>query len=140
MTLEKDGYTLYEYKHGIDRVLSDLANVFCLSERPLKEHARAGRILGVNFNLDDYKWEFSSNPGFEGPVPDRPQEYLLPPGKLRGVFPQLVSGVVSCQLFVGTITTTELKEKNLVEFYGMLSGANCRPVVDHYQKYTEEGG
>lgn len=138
MTLEKDGYTLYEHKLGIDCVLEDLTNVLGLTERPLKEHARAGRILGVNY--DHGTWHFSSNPGFEGPVPDRPQEYLVPPGKLRGVFPQLVSGVVSCQLFVGTITTTEKKGKNLVEFYGILSGANCCPLVEHYQKNTREGG
>jgi len=85
MLLEKDGYTLYEYKPGIDRVLEDLANVLGLTERPLKEHARAGRILGINYI--DGEWFFSVRPGFEGPVPDKPQEYLLPPGKLQGVFP-----------------------------------------------------
>ena len=128
MTLEKEGYTHYEYKQGIDRVLKDLANVFHLSERPLYEHARAGRIIGVNY--DHGTWHFSVRPGFEGPVPDIPQEYLVPPGELRGVFPLLLSGEKSGPLFVGTITTTE--KKNLVELYGIPSGIICRPLVDYY--------
>jgi len=135
MTMEREGYHRNEYLPGIGNILGELTAVFDLSEGRLYQHARGGRVIGINY--DHGTWHFSVKPGLEGPVSDKPQEYLVPPGKLRGVYPQLISGLVSSQLYVGNITST--KKKNLVELFGILSGANCRPIVD-YQKNTQEGG
>lgn len=132
MTMGRSGYHQNEYPEGISRVLEDLEDVFNLTERPLYNHARAGHIIGINYSHG--VWHFSVKPGLEGPVSDKPREYLLPSGKLRGVYPQLISGEVSCQLYVGSIIMT--RKKNLVELYGVLSGANCRPLVDYN---TQEG-
>ena len=128
--MERNGYHQNKYNLGIGRVLGNLADVVNLSERPLYEHARAGRIIGIDYDQGTRTWHFSVRPGFEGPVSDEPQEYLILPGLVKGVFPQLISGLVSSQLYVGHITTT--KRKNLVELYGAVSGANCCPILDYY--------
>lgn len=135
MTMERDGYHRNEYLPGIGNILGELTDVFNLSEGRLYQHARAGRVIGINY--DHEIWRFSVRPGFEGPVSDQPREYLVPPGELRGIYPQLISGLVSSQFYIGNAIST--KKKNMVELYGILSGANCRPLVD-YQTDIEERG
>lgn len=134
--MAREGYHRNEHTPGIWNILGELTDIFDLSDGCLYRHARAGRVIGIDYNHG--AWHFSVRPGLEGPVSDIPQEYLMPPGELHGVYPQLISGLVSSRLYAGEIKST--RKKNLVKLYGALSGANCRPLVDYQTDIEKRRG
>jgi hypothetical protein len=86
------------------RIVQDLAPIFGISERTLWERMMAGQVLGVNYRNGKWLWEFGDGrPGFQGPVPDKVQEYLVPRGT-RAVALELLPGAVSGLVFQGSLT------------------------------------
>ena len=130
MTRLREGFHRGQSSTSIGAVLGRLEERFEMSARRLYDNARAGRILGMTWT--DGEWVISKDPGFEGPIPGAPRKVLVPPGTV-GIIPELVSGLVSAQLFVGRLEPG--KWRTTVELFTAVSGPNARIIF--YQNSGE---
>ena len=83
-------------------ILGELEDAGFGSERRLHDKARAGRVLGVEYDRDAGHWRFTSEPGYLGPIPSQTQEFIAPRGTVE-VCVELMSGAVSSKIYVGAI-------------------------------------
>lgn len=112
----------------IGNTLAELAPTYKLHERRLYDHARDGRLLDLSYR-DGWLFEHGEGaPGFQGPVPDKPTEYLLPPGT-RAVSIEILSGLVSGRIYQGPLNETA-KKKTTVQLYASMSGVAVSLVTD----------
>jgi hypothetical protein len=99
MTISSKNVTIGEGYHlgprsGVWNALGEMEGKFGMSIRRLYDQARRGHILGVVYDPRRKKWSISAQPGLEGAVPDKPQEYLLPV-ETRGIDWEICPGDVS---------------------------------------------
>jgi hypothetical protein len=119
--LSRDGFRKSRRKKGVTRVTEELAEVFDLDPKTIRNHAEAGEVLGVE--RDRNRWIFSERPGFEGAVPGEPRRFLAPPAA-QGVYPEIISGAISSRFFVGSLRTGV--KTSTVELSGAVSGVWVR--------------
>jgi len=79
---------------GVWNALAEMEDSFGMSSRRLYDQARRGHVLGLLYDPRRKVWRISERPGLEGPVPDKPQEYLLPVGT-QGITWEICPGAVS---------------------------------------------
>ena len=90
---------------GITRVVEEsLAPTMRIMERTAWRHLARGHFLGMEFTDHAYRPQWGDGePGFQGPVPDRPRVYLLPKGAQRGHI-EVLPGPVSGEVYQGILT------------------------------------
>ena len=89
---------------GVWNTLGEMEFSFGMSSRRLYDQARRGHILGLVYDPRRKVWRISAHPGLEGPVPDKPEEYLLPVGT-EGIAWEICPGAVSGRCYCLDVRT-----------------------------------
>jgi hypothetical protein len=116
----------YEQSRRVTDIVQDLAETLGVSEGLVWRRMKRGPVLGVTYRDGLFIHEYGSGqPGFQGPVPDKFQEYLVPRGT-KAVALEPLPGPVSGQVFQGRLVT-----RRSITTVELATASNCSGVIQH---------